>query len=236
MYKNLVLKPQIFATDLDNTIVSQAQSHHSLWEVIDFKKTFLIYITGRHKQSALALIEQEKLPQPDILVCDVGASIFVAPHFEVDMNWANLIHRNDFTKVEQLADEFNLVKQPIQTNWRRAYFTDAATFEVFKKIIEEQKLEVELIYSGERDLDVLPKGVNKGTALLYLLEKLNFSGNVIIAGDSENDISMFQLGYPAIAVGNACEKIKAMHHEPHIYVATEPASAGIKEMWSNVSI
>nr|WP_316045884.1 HAD family hydrolase [Planococcus glaciei] len=42
----------------------------------------LIYITGRYFDSALSLIEEENLPVPDILVTDVGSSIYIGNSFD----------------------------------------------------------------------------------------------------------------------------------------------------------
>ena len=59
----------------------------------------------------------------------------------------------------------------------------------------------------ERTLfEILPKGINKGVAIIKLCEHLNLDINKTIAlGDYNNDISMFRAVKIGIAVANACE-------------------------------
>lgn len=50
----------------------------------------------------------------------------------------------------------------------------------------------------------LPKGINKGTSLLRLLEYIKIDPRMVITcGDSLNDLSLFQIGLKSIIVGNA---------------------------------
>lgn len=227
-------KRRILATDLDNTIVSAEVPHKALWDTVSLQHTSLIYITGRHKESALSLIEKEQLPKPEMLICDVGASIYIGPDYTLDEEWAKTNERADFETVKQLAEELKMQPQPIDTDWRLAFYADANQVEALQEEIDEANLAVETIYSSERDLDIMPKNVDKGAALEYVLHEVGYNGKVVVAGDSENDVSLFELGLPAIAVGNACETIRNMGDEPHIYVASQPASAGVKEIWTQL--
>lgn len=228
------LKPQILATDLDNTIVSATVPHNILWEALAWENTSLIYITGRYKQSAIELIEQEQLPKPDILICDVGASIYFGPAYELNEEWSKKIKRADFDHVKELATSLGIQDQPIDTRWRLAYYADKKQVLSLMKAVQQQQLAVDIVFSGGRDVDILPLNVNKGAALTYVLEKCQYEGDVVVAGDSENDLSLFQLGYPAIAVGNACDAILALSESKHIHFATQHAAAGVKEVWTKL--
>lgn len=64
------------------------------------------------------------------------------------------------------------------------------------------------IFSAERQVDVVPKEVSKGKTLEYLLEKEGLKGeDLYVFGDSENDISMLELGNYAYIVSNADSKV-----------------------------
>lgn len=228
------LKPYVLATDLDNTIVSPDVPHQDLWEYFQDNTPSLIYITGRHYHSAKQLIEEEGLPMPDVLVCDVGASIYVGAKLELDQDWAGQLQLADFDKVQKLAAELGLASQDLPTKWRLAYFATAEQAEKLKNAIEANKLSINMIYSGGRDLDILPAEVDKGRALQYILDTCKHTSTVIVSGDSENDLSLFNLGYPAIGVGNACDSIRAMQHLPHVYLAENHAAHGVKEMWEQI--
>lgn len=228
------LKPYVLATDLDNTIVSPDVPHQDLWEYFQDNLPSLIYITGRHFSSAKQLIEEEGLPMPDVLVCDVGASIYVGSEFELDQNWADQLQLADFSHVHELAEELGLTSQHLPTKWRLAYFATPDQAEKLAAAIEANNLNVNMVYSGGRDLDILPVEVDKGEALQYILDACQNTSTVIVSGDSENDLSLFQLGYPAIGVGNACDSIRAMQHLPHVYVAENHAARGVKEVWEKI--
>lgn len=228
------LKPRVLATDLDNTIVSDKVPHTELWETLALENTSLIYITGRYRQSAIDLIEREQLPKPDILICDVGASIYLGPSYELDQEWAGNIKQEDFEQVNAIAKSIDIARQPIDTPWRLAYFASKMQVQILKQAIKQHNLAVDLIFSSERDVDILPANINKGAALKYVLNKCQYDGEVVVAGDSENDLSLFNLGYPAIAVGNACDAILALSENEHIHYAKGHASAGVKEIWKKI--
>ena len=228
------LKPYVLATDLDNTIVSAEAPHQDLWEYFQDNTPSLIYITGRHYGSAMRLIEEEGLPVPDVLVCDVGASIYAGSGLELDEEWAAQLQLGDFETVRQLAAQIGLTSQNLPTQWRLAYFATPEQADKLQIAIEAQGLNVNMIYSGGRDLDILPVDVDKGKALEYVLAACKHSSTVIVSGDSENDLSLFHLGYPAIGVGNACDSIRAMEHLPHVYIAENPAAHGVKEVWEKI--
>jgi hydroxymethylpyrimidine pyrophosphatase-like HAD family hydrolase len=88
---------------------------------------------------------------------------------------------------------------------------------------------VNVVYSSQRDLDILPAGVDKGSATAWLAKHWQFeSRRVIVAGDSGNDLAMFQLGFRGIVVGNAHQDLKSLSG-PNIYHAKGNCAAGVLE-------
>lgn len=69
----------------------------------------------------------------------------------------------------------------------------------------------ELTTSMQSNMELLQKGVNKGTALMRLAEMLGIEKDEIAAaGDSRNDLSMFTAVGTKLAVSNACDDLKAV--------------------------
>jgi len=95
---------------------------------------------------------------------------------------------------------------------------------------------VEIVYSSNRDLDVLPLGVNKGSAVLFLasLWGVCFDG-VTVAGDTGNDYSMLAGGFKGIVVGNAQPELKLLR-SPNIYHSPYSYATGVldgMDYWMN---
>nr|WP_256206614.1 HAD family hydrolase [Pseudomonas sp. BAY1663] len=71
------------------------------------------------------------------------------------------------------------------------------------KAVAEQ-LGCDLLYSADLYLDFLPRGVNKGSSLLRLIETLGLDPEqVLVAGDTLNDLSMLGCGLKGVCVGQS---------------------------------
>ncbi|ORX81426.1 hypothetical protein BCR32DRAFT_220261 [Anaeromyces robustus] len=58
-------------------------------------------------------------------------------------------------------------------------------------------------------IEIVPSKINKGEALKYIMKTLNLKPeNVIVFGDSLNDISMFEVAGYKYAMGNALDELK----------------------------
>lgn len=89
----------ILATDLDGTLVGNTSAVQELFQYFNKRHTKLklVYITGRHITSALQLIRKEKLPTPNILICDLGSSIYLqsgTDEFIEDKEWKKKMNTN----------------------------------------------------------------------------------------------------------------------------------------------
>jgi len=81
-------------------------------------------------------------------------------------------------------------------------------FRMIKEYVEAKYGDVEVGYSGYA-IHLVPKGVNKGVAVKYILDRLNIDPSQAAGvGDSIMDVEiMRQVGY-SVAVGNADEELK----------------------------
>jgi HAD superfamily hydrolase (TIGR01484 family) len=92
-------------------------------------------------------------------------------------------------------------------------------------------LAVDVLVSANVFLDVLPRGVHKGSTLLRVLRWLDVPGEAcVVAGDSLNDLGLFETGLRGIAVGN-CEPAlrQRVAGMAHVYQATGEGVAGLLE-------
>jgi len=88
---------------------------------------------------------------------------------------------------------------------------------------------IAVVYSSSRDLDILPEYANKGNALLWLAETLKVEASrILVAGDTGNDISMFQLDDVfGIVVENAQPELLAATVHKNYFKAAKPFADGV---------
>lgn len=69
---------------------------------------------------------------------------------------------------------------------------------------------MDVFRSADTFIELVPKGIDKGSSLAYLSSHLNIHPDQIIAfGDESNDISMLRFVGMGVAVVNATEPAKA---------------------------
>ena len=121
-----------------------------------------------------------------------------------------------------------------QSRFKSSYFLETNVddrLEYISEQLDRNGLRAKVVYSAGRFLDLLPYRSGKGGAVAYLADQLGVApGNVVAAGDTGNDLDMMrpELGFRAIAVGNATEELKSFE-APNLYHARAPYAAGIRE-------
>jgi len=194
----------------------------------------LVLTSGRFPDSIIESVETTLLPEPDVVIGGVGSEICFFPSRDVVPGWpvCQLEHWDGdrvlsvlagFERLEPQADEF-------QSDYKVSYFlhdADPGELEQIRTTLLEHSIHAELVYSSQRDLDVLPQGCNKGSAAEYVTHYLGFEPfDVIVCGDSANDIAMFDYGFAGVVVGNAHPELKALDN-PSVYQSTHECAKGV---------
>jgi glucosylglycerol-phosphate synthase/sucrose-6F-phosphate phosphohydrolase len=229
----------LLATDLDGTFLGGKSIHkQQLYRVIRKQKNcLLVFVTGRGLESVIPILNDPIIPNPDYIICDVGATI-VNGHTlepieniqaEVEKNWPGRL------KVSQaLQNVEGLFYQEVPQQRRCSFFVeDESVIEMVKEQVAD--LDCDVIYSAGKFLDVLPAGVNKGTSLTKLVAFLGINtADVLVAGDTLNDLSMYQCGFKGVMVGNSEENlVKAVGSIEDVYHAQADGAGGILESISH---
>lgn len=241
----------LFVTDLDNTLVGDDQAlavlNHQLDQHRQAHGTVIVYATGRSLTLFNELKSEKPLIEPDFRVLSVGTEIYRRGSDTPESHWTEQLSQNwDRERVVAIAAHFaDLVPQapseqaPFKVSF---HLTAEAAVEVLPRLetaLQQQGLDVQLIYSSNIDLDILPQRSNKGAAINFLQQQLAIEpAHTVVCGDSGNDLSMFQqVQAKGIIVGNAQAELLDWHHDnpiaafdlPVRYVASAHCAAGILE-------
>ena len=198
----------LLATDLDGTFLGgSAADRQQLYQLVarhpDIK---LAYVTGRGLETVLPLLADPSLPQPDYIVCDVGATIVDGVTLQAIQPIQSAI-ADRWPGDQPVALAFSgfpvLQRQGTPQQRRCSYFCDADVITEEMHAIADG-LNCELLFSAAKYLDVLPKGVNKGSTLVALVAHFGLDPDtVLVAGDTLNDLSMFEQGFKGVCVGES---------------------------------
>jgi glucosylglycerol-phosphate synthase len=223
----------VLATDLDGTLL--AGTHAARRRIRDLFSgalpgAKLVFITGRGLESIIPLLSDPTIPMPDYIIADVGATIVhgdlrpVEPlHHEIAAHWPG-------TQVvlKALAGFGHLQRQNVPQERRCSFFINEGSIsDALRATVEE--LGCDLLFSAGRYLDVLPKGIGKGPALRRLVDSELFDAeSVVVAGDTLNDLSMFEAGFRGIVVGGAEPAlIESVRKMPRTFIASHEGCGGI---------
>lgn len=227
----------VLVTDLDGTFLGGSPEHFA--ELTTFldrqgKDARLVYCTGRARPKVLPLIDSGRLPRPDAIIGDVGTSLWdghgrtLAPHVDnvIRERWGDGSTR--VTAALSFID--GLRPQEACGPHRMSYtYSEISAVAAATPIVEAlcfDALESDGVY-----FDVLPKGINKGATVLALMDFWGLAADeVVVAGDTLNDLSMFRTGLQGVVVGNAEPALlKVLPIQANTYRAKEHGAGGILE-------
>lgn len=241
----------LFVTDLDNTLVGDPSAlielNKQLKSCREVYGTRIIYTTGRSLSLYHQLASEQDLLAPDALVAAVGTEIY-GESGRPDLLWSRQLmrwqlggNRWDRDKVESIATGLaELLPQPDseQRPFKISYSLPSrlapTVLPRLRESLSLQGVEVEIIYSGGQDLDILPHGAGKGQAMNFLQTGWKIDpSQTIVCGDSGNDLSLFCSGLErGIIVGNAQPELLDWHTQnpiAHHYLAQAHCASGILE-------
>jgi sucrose-phosphate synthase len=228
-------------TDIDGTLVGDAGGLNALNEYISARRKafYLVYATGRCLEEYLEVLGRGILILPDAAIINTGADILVNTgnkpesvkewHAKIgDVTWRADKVIKALSGVDGITTQLHLSENKV------CYFVDpAAAGEAgarVKAALKKAGIKAKVIISHGKYIDILPEKCDKGEAAAFLIKRAGIkNGDVITAGDSENDLDLFMKFKRGIVVSNALEKLKSSLKGKGFYFAGSPCAAGILE-------
>lgn len=216
---------RLFSCDLDGTLVGNPESSQrfkAAWERIPARRRpLLVYNSGRLVDDMHRFfVEADVLPAPDYSIAGVGTQVYDERNGRMlEEFYEHLAVHWNLPLVQEIVGRFPGTRpQPpeFQHAFKSSWFLDhatPATLRELKNQLAKAGLKMKIVYSSGRDLDILPNNATKGGALEWLCQQLGIPlTQVLVAGDTGNDSSMFLLpGVHGIIVENA---------QPELFEAT----------------
>jgi sucrose-6F-phosphate phosphohydrolase len=228
-------KRVLLASDMDGTVIPLEETPERMGEVDAFREAVegtpdltLAYVTGRDYPLAMKAIDLHRLPEPEILVCDVGTSVYHATPsgFVLDENYVRLMEEarggldvRDIRHAMAGVPELLLQPEERHTESKVSYHLSpgadhGAVLSSVQEVLDRLGARIQAVFSvgapsGRGLLDLLPVGVAKDYAIRYLHDHTGVHPDQLIyAGDSGNDLAAMLTGFKVIVVGNATPGLK----------------------------
>lgn len=236
----------LFVTDLDRTLIGNGAALDRLNQILaayrhDFG-TKIVYATGRSRKSYQDLAATHQLLTPDALIAAAGTEIYIGGATQSEPEWVNKLSINwQREQLVAIASRFaDLNPQPSseQQPFKVSYYLSAnvvsAALPELQSLCQAQQLDITAIYSSNRDLDLLPKGGDKGRAVQFLRTHWQIDPTeTVVCGDAGDDISLYEYGDErGIIVGNADPELRLwheLHRVSYHYLAVAEYAVGILE-------
>ncbi|WP_310727358.1 trehalose-6-phosphate synthase [Streptomyces sp. N2A] len=227
--------PKVLVTDLDGTLLGGDRAdRRRLRAALDrHPEVIVVFATGRSLASVERILDRDPLvPRPRWIIADVGASVIDgSDRSRVDVVQNQLREgwpghgrvRERMARFPELEYQEGVVQEGRCSFFLRpGRLTDDIATAV-------RELGCGWTYSAGRYFDVLPAPASKGRALALLARKLQWSmESVLVAGDSLNDLSLFELGAHGVLMSGAEPALrKRIADRTEVYRADRAGAAGI---------
>ncbi|MBS3109772.1 glycosyltransferase [Candidatus Woesearchaeota archaeon] len=207
---------QGLVTDLDRTLADvPGRVGNDVIKALKGLRKPLILSTGRPKKFAIDFYK--RYPIFDAVVSENGAVIYMSE----DDRMITITNKFVATAMGRIKHEG--IKARFGSVITSVNVRDSSRLE---KALKPIRKHLKLVRNVD-EIMVLPKNVDKATGSKIALDLLKLDpGKVIIIGDAENDVELFNLPGYRVAVANAHAKLKMVAD----HVTKKPASRGIIEI------
>jgi sucrose-phosphate synthase len=226
-------------TDLDQNLLGDKQALEELLQLLRQHQRQVSFgiATGRRIDSALSILRQYQIPQPDVLITGLGTEIHYAPNLTRDRAWARHIdHAWSPRAVREILDELpGLQRQEKvhQGTFKISYYIDpgiAPDIQAIKQYLLQHDQTVNVFFSFGQFLDIIPIRASKGLALRWCAEQLGIPlENILAAGGSGADEDMMRGNTMAVVVANRHHEELSVADIERIYFAEHGYAGGIIE-------
>jgi len=240
---------QLLISDIDDTLLGNNEKLPALLEYIERSRGRLGFgvATGRDRDSAMAILEENGVKNVDIVIASVGTEIYYNELKVFDKGWMSRIRKNWKAEKVKAALEtlpfLRLQENPAaQRDYKTSYTVERSispeeALPLVHNELAKWKLAYNLVFSHGVFLDILPYRASKGHAIRYISRKWKIPmQHIYTAGNSGNDWDMLYGRMLGIVVGNYEPELEELRKYSQVYFSREDHAAGVLEglkYWEN---
>jgi len=235
--RDLLHERRLLVSDIDGTLVDgepDPEAMTALRETLASGDLAFAVASGRRLELVEDAIARYGLPDPAIVICDVGSDVRYGPERIVDDGFRrHVTYRWDPEVARDVLQGFGLELQEeaAQTPRKVSFHLHGdVSLETLDAALREPGVEAHLIASAGRYLDALPARAGKGAAIRHLAHAWGFkASSIVVAGDTGNDRDMLQGPWYGIVVGNHHAELADLRGKRRIHMADAPHAWGVVE-------
>ncbi len=226
-------------TDIDNTLLGGgAQDIKQLMDLLSTHRDHLGFgvATGRGLDSTVAILRENNILEPDLIISEVGSRINYGEHLYHDKGWETHISKNWKPDLMALRlEEIDFItpqEREKNTPHKISYYMEPGKDRLSRihHVLTKNRFLYTLIYSHNRYLDILPYRASKGKAIRYLSYKWEIPlKQFLVCGDSGNDEEMIKGDPCAVVVGNYSPELDHLRSAKKIYFSRASYAGGVLE-------
>jgi len=224
----------LLVTDVDDTLIGDDASLRQLLDTLPGAGILLALNSSRPRESVARTIEEawpSGAAPPDAVITGLGTEIDYATSGHDDA-WQHRFDGWPHDEVDRVVGGLGFVRhaEEFQTRFKASYAVPSAAASDVEAALDAAGIARRTISSGDSDFDVIPAGAGKAEAMFRVADCLEIPRDrVIVAGDSGNDLVMFEQASRGVVVGNARRELRERVDRDRAYLATAEYAAGILE-------
>lgn len=234
--------PALFITDIDGTLLHEGTGTNQpgldlLKERLARRQGRFLWgvATGRRLELIRQAFATHQLPDPDVIIASVGTEIHLdLQGTQPDTGWqAHLDHRWDAAAVRSTVSAvpgLTPQKPASQGRFKVSFEVDGRTFQKDQLMAALGSLcpDVNVFITRGTHLDVLPRRASKWHAIEFFCTRQGIPlSQLVVAGDSGNDLDMLARSPRGIVVGNHSSELIPLRGHAEAYFSPHPATLGI---------
>lgn len=226
-------------TDIDNTLIGgEKKDLERLLHILKKNCRYMGFavVTGRSIDSAEECLKNHNVFVPDVIISSVGTEIYYGKKRLYDPGWdTHLLNKWEREKIQKLLSQLDFLTYQEENHQRKfkiSYYMEPSKDQLTEihDLLTRNKCRYNLIYSGDKYLDIIPYRASKGKAIRYISYKWEIPlEHIITCGDSGNDEEMLRGELLGVVVGNYEKELETLKGLRKIYFAQNQYSAGIIE-------